>query len=117
MRFLVDAQLPRILAEELRKEGYYAIHTRDLPAENHTSDAEISKIADLEDMIVVSKDNDFVISHLLHNKPRKILIVSTGNIPNIELLDLFKKHLSIIKKAFQDASYVDLSRSYLIVHG
>ena len=53
MRFLVDAQLPRILAEELRKEGYYAIHTRDLPGENHTSDAEISKIADLEDMIGV----------------------------------------------------------------
>ena len=77
MRFLVDAQLPRILAEEFRKEGYYAIHTRDLPGENHTSDAEISKIADLEDMIVVSKDNDFVISHLLHNKPIKILIVSS----------------------------------------
>ncbi len=54
MRFLVDAQLPRILAEELRKEGYYAIHTRDLPGENQTSDSEISKIADLEDMIVVS---------------------------------------------------------------
>lgn len=117
MRFLVDAQLPRILAEELSKEGYYAIHTRDLPGENHTSDAEISKIADLEDMIVVSKDSDFVISHLLHNKPGKILIVSTGNIPNTELLDLFKKHLSIIKNAFQDGSYVELSRSHLIVHG
>ncbi|MCX6963321.1 MAG: hypothetical protein NTZ08_12885, partial [Verrucomicrobia bacterium] len=66
---------------------------------------------------VVSKDSDFVISHLLHNKPGKILIVSTGNIPNTELLDLFKKHLSIIKNAFQDGSYVELSRSYLVVHG
>lgn len=116
MRFLVDAQLPRILAEELRKEGHYALHTRDLPGENHTSDAEISKIADLEDMIVVSKDNDFVISHLLHSKPRKILIVSTGNIPNIQLLDLFRKHLSVIKNAFREGSYVELSRSYLVVH-
>ena len=110
-------KLPRILAEELRKEGHYAIHTRDLPSDNHTSDAEISKIADLEDMIVVSKDNDFVISHLLHNKPRKILIVSTGNIPNIELLELFRKHLSIIKNAFREGYYVELSRAYLIVHG
>jgi predicted nuclease of predicted toxin-antitoxin system len=54
---------------------------------------------------------------LLHNKPGKILIVSTGNIPNTELLDLFKKHLSIIKNAFQDGFYVELSRSHLIVHG
>jgi hypothetical protein len=26
--------LPRILAEELRREGHYALHTRDLPGEN-----------------------------------------------------------------------------------
>ena len=117
MRFLVDAQLPRILAEELRKQGHYAIHTRDLPGENQTSDSEISKIANLEDMIVISKDNDFVINHLLHNDPRKILIVSTGNIPNPELLDLFRKNLDIIKQSFQDGCYVKLSRSYLFVHG
>jgi predicted nuclease of predicted toxin-antitoxin system len=116
MRFLVDAQLPRILAEELVKNGHHAIHTRDLPRENHTSDNEIRRIADLEDMVVVSKDNDFVISHLLHNRPRKILIVSTGNIPNLELLKLFINHLSVIINAFQDACYVELSRSYLVVH-
>jgi len=117
MRFLVDAQLPKLLAEELRKQGHYAIHTRDLPGENQTSDSEISKIANLEDMIVISKDNDFVINHLLHNDPRKILIVSTGNIPNPELLDLFRKNLDIIKQSFQDGCYVELSRSYLFVHG
>ncbi|MFM8830735.1 MAG: DUF5615 family PIN-like protein [Spartobacteria bacterium] len=54
MRFLVDAQLPRILAEELVKNGHHAIHTRDLPLENHTSDEEIRQIADREDMVVVS---------------------------------------------------------------
>ena len=117
MRFLVDAQLPKLLPEELRKQGHYAIHTRDLPGENQTSDSEISKIANLEDMIVISKDNDFVINHLLHKDPRKILIVSTGNIPNPELLDLFRKNLDIIKQSFQDGCYVELSRSYLFVHG
>jgi len=116
MRFLIDAQLPRILAEELFKNGHHAIHTRNLPHANHTSDDEIRRIADLEDMVVVSKDNDFVIRHLLHNIPRKILIVSTGNIPNIELLQLFKAHLSLIIKFFRDGSYVEISRSYLVVH-
>ena len=117
MRFLVDAQLPKILAEELVKNGHHAIHTRDLPLENHTPDEEIRQIADREDMVVVSKDNDFVISHLLYNSPRQILIVSTGNIPNIELLQLFKAHLSLIINSFRDGSYVEISRSYLVVHG
>ena len=117
MRFLVDAQLPKILAEELVKNGHHAIHTRDLPLENNTSDEEIRQIADREDMVVVSKDNDFVISHLLHNSPRQILIVSTGNIPNIELLQLFRAHLSLIINSFKDGSYVEISRSYLVVHG
>ena len=116
MRFLVDAQLPLILAEELVKSGHHAIHTRNLPNANHTSDEEIRQIADREDMVVVSKDNDFVISHLLHNSPRQILIVSTGNIPNIELLQLFRAHLSLIIKFFRDGSYVEISRSYLVVH-
>jgi predicted nuclease of predicted toxin-antitoxin system len=57
-----------------------------------------------------------VISHLLHNSPRKILIVSTGNIPNIELLQLFKAHLSLIINFFRDGSYVEISASYLVVH-
>ena len=45
------------------------------------------------------------------------LNVSTGNIPNPELLNLFRKNLDIIKQSFQDVCYVELSRSYLFVHG
>ena len=61
MRFLVDAQLPRILAEELRKEGYYAIHTRDLPGENHTSDAEISWAKNL---VILARCKDLLLAKL-----------------------------------------------------
>ena len=41
MKFLVDAQLPRRLVERLRDAGHDAVHTRDLPNENRTTDREI----------------------------------------------------------------------------
>jgi predicted nuclease of predicted toxin-antitoxin system len=34
MKFLVDAQLPRRLAQWLQAEGHEAVHTRDLPKGN-----------------------------------------------------------------------------------
>lgn len=44
MKFLVDAQLPRRLARFLQSQGYDAIHTRDLPEGNATSDAYINRL-------------------------------------------------------------------------
>ena len=38
MKFLVDAQLPVKLAQILRQKGYDAIHTKELPHQNQTSD-------------------------------------------------------------------------------
>jgi predicted nuclease of predicted toxin-antitoxin system len=39
--------------------------------------------------VVVTKDSDFVNSFLLSRRPRKLLLVSTGNIGNAELEALF----------------------------
>ncbi len=45
MKFLVDAQLPKVLAEFLCGKGYAAIHTLDLPDKNRTTDKQIIEIA------------------------------------------------------------------------
>lgn len=55
MKFLIDAQLPARLARHLHEAGHDAIHTLDLPGQNRTTDAEIARLADAEDRIVVSK--------------------------------------------------------------
>lgn len=39
MKFLVDAQLPRRLAQSLIEAGFEAIHTLDLPLGNRTPDS------------------------------------------------------------------------------
>lgn len=60
MKFLVDAQLPRRLAEHLRQSGLSAIHTLDLPAGNRTTDLAINELSIREQYVVVTKDSDLL---------------------------------------------------------
>ena len=93
MRFLVDAQLPARLAELLKGAGHDAIHTRELPNGNRSTDREIAQVADTEGQVVVTKDRDFRDGHLLYRSPRSLVVVATGNITNDALLSLFEMHL------------------------
>lgn len=69
MKFLVDAQLPRRLANWLNDAGQDALHTLDLPRKNLTSDSEIINRAQQDGRIVVTKDADFVRSLLITGEP------------------------------------------------
>lgn len=115
MKFLIDAQLPSRLARHLNVTGHDAIHTLDLPEQNRTTDAEIARLADAEDRIVVSKDSDFRDSHLLSGTPARLLVVSTGNVTNRDLLALIDEHLDELVAAFQSARLVQLTTEDLLV--
>ncbi len=97
--------------------GYESIHTLDLPNGNRTGDRSISELADKEGWIVVSKDSDFVISHLLHQKPKMLLQISTGNINNPALENLLLRNMKALETAFQSASHVEINRTSMIIHG
>jgi predicted nuclease of predicted toxin-antitoxin system len=116
MKFLVDAQLPRRFCLWLNEAGHDAIHTFDLPLANRTPDAVILEIAEREGRIVVSKDNDFVQSHLLANRPPQLLLVSTGNIANKVLEGLLRANLDAIARAFETARFVEITRESLVIH-
>ena len=85
MNFLVDAQLPRRMTAWLTVAGSNAIHTLELPDANRTTDEQINDVAVREQRVVVTKDADFVDSHLLRGRPPKLLLISTGNIRNQDL--------------------------------
>ena len=70
-----------------------SIHTRDLPEKNAPPDSKIIRLADDENRIVISKDSDFLDNYILDGSPKKLLIVSTGNINNRNLIRLFEKNL------------------------
>ena len=64
MKFLVDAQLPIRLARFLQSNGYDALHTRELPEQNATSDTQINLISIEQKRVIITKDSDFVDSFM-----------------------------------------------------
>lgn len=116
MRFLVDAQLPVRLARQLARSGHDTRHTSELPDGNRTSDAEITRVADAEDRVVVTKDRDFRTGHLVHASPRRVLLVVTGNVSNDDLLALFDRHLDVIVGALDEVRFVELGPEQIVLH-
>jgi predicted nuclease of predicted toxin-antitoxin system len=116
MKFLVDAQLPLRLARCLRESGHDALHTKELVAQNKTADSVINQLSMAEERIVITKDSDFLESFLIRRQPYKLLLVTTGNIKNSDLEALFLNNLTQIIELFEQHSYLQLSRSSLVVH-
>jgi predicted nuclease of predicted toxin-antitoxin system len=116
MKFLVDAQLPARLKSWLVGNGYDAIHTDDLPERNLTADLTIAAFADQENRIVISKDSDFLKLRILQNKPQKLLMITTGNIVNKELLVLFERNFVTALKLFNTYDVVELNNHFVIGH-
>jgi predicted nuclease of predicted toxin-antitoxin system len=108
MKFLVDAHLPPGLCVLLQAAGHDALHTRDLPASNQTSDEAINDLSLKDQRVVVSKDTDFYYSHLLHRKPWKLLLVRTGNLSTRDLNRLVHAHLPKITELLEANSLVEL---------
>ena len=115
MNFVVDAQLPRRIVYRLREHGHDALHTFDLQRGNRTPDPEGAAAADSEDRVLVSKDGDFVLSHVLVGVPARLLLVSTGNVSNVEFEHLLLANLEEIVQAFDSTSFVELARTGIIV--
>jgi predicted nuclease of predicted toxin-antitoxin system len=117
MKFLIDAQLPRRMTGWLGSAGCDAIHTLDLPDGNRTTDEQVIECADREQRVVVTKDADFVNSHLLHARPGKLLLISTGNISNRDLEQLVVPLIPDLVREFQAHSFLELGRSGILVRG
>lgn len=116
MKLIIDAQLPRRLADGLRKNGHDAIHTIDLPDGNRTTDEEILRVAGSEDRLLVTKDADFLHFFYVRNRPARLLLISTGNISNSDLEQILMKNLSRIIAEFEEYRFLELTRTSLIVH-
>lgn len=108
MKFLVDAQLPLVLSGFLERRGFDVIHTDKLPNKERTSDIEIRELSLKENRIVITKDYDFVDSYHIKGIPKKLLLISTGNINNKDLLKLFQSNINLICEMFLEYSFIEL---------
>jgi predicted nuclease of predicted toxin-antitoxin system len=117
MKFLVDAQLPRRMIGWLAAAGCDASHTLDLPLGNRTPDRSLTAAADQNERVLITKDGDFVNSHLLSGQPARLLFVTTGNISNRNLEQLLTPLIPRIVADFQTHSFLELGQSGIIIRG
>lgn len=114
MKFIIDAHLPRKLSHFLNEKGFDSIHTLDLPNKNATKDSEINELSLKENRIVISKDSDFYNRYLVKSEPFKLIIISTGNITNKNLLILIEKNLEKILEEISHNFVVEITSKSLI---
>lgn len=116
MKFIIDAQLPRRLAMLLQQSGHDAVHTLDLPLGNRTPDLVINQMSIQEQRVVVTKDSDFVDTLLLRREPWKLILVSTGNIHNDHLMQLFRANLHRLVDGLVDLDFIEINSREVIFH-
>jgi predicted nuclease of predicted toxin-antitoxin system len=116
MKFLVDANLPFKLAVNLRDRGFDTLHTDDLPNKERTTDKEIRKVSIDQDRIVITKDTDFLDSHLIQGIPSKLLLITTGNIINKDLISLIEKYFETAIQLFEIYDLIEINNEEIISH-
>jgi predicted nuclease of predicted toxin-antitoxin system len=117
MKFIVDEQLPFQLASWLKSKGYDAIHANDLPhVLGRLTDTSICQIADAQKRIVITKDEDFWKSYLLTQQPKKLIYLTTGNIKNADLIELFKVNLPTLLELITENNVIEFNRNGFILH-
>ena len=117
MKFLVDAHFPKKLAKWLIDNGEDAEHTQDMPNKNETTDMQIVEKAEAESRIVITKDSDFIQFRIVSGKPDRLLMVTTGNITNKDLIVLFEQNFPTIKKFFKlGKKVIEIDNSAITVH-
>lgn len=116
MKFLLDAQLPLALKTWLKGQGHDVVHTLDLPQKNLTHDSYIIDLSVAEDRILITKDSDFFDHFTLKGTPPKLLMITTGNIVNKELISLFQLNFEKVADLLQQYAVIEMNNTDIIVH-
>jgi predicted nuclease of predicted toxin-antitoxin system len=117
MNFLLDVHLPISPSKFLDKQpDCTSIHLNQILQRWNTPDKDICRYADDNDLVVVTKDDDFKNSHFINKTPKKLIRITLGNISNSELVLIFGKYLPfILSIGRQKNSYIEVDREQLIV--
>ena len=116
MKFIVDEQLPQRLAIWLREKGYDAIHADDIPhTDGRLTDVAICKFADVHNRVVITKDEDFWQRYLMMNEPKKLIYVTTGNIKNADLIQLFDRNIQLLVLHITSHNVIEINQRGMVI--
>lgn len=105
MRFLCDVHISYRVRNFLSEE-HYCVHVNNILQGDKTKDKDIATYSNQENLILVTKDEDFVDSYLLKRLPAKLLKINLGNISTNELIKLIGETLPIIEKIKDDHHFL-----------
>jgi predicted nuclease of predicted toxin-antitoxin system len=100
VRFLIDTQLPRLLARRLQDAGHEAVHVLDLSLAQ-CPDNDLWHHARDHDMVIVTKDEDFAEWVLAGRHGPSVVWLRIGNCTNIELVAWLLPQWSHVAEALQ----------------
>ena len=109
MNFIIDAQLPPSLKFIFNDRNIRCIHTLDLVDQNNTTDTEIRDYCEVNDSILITKDEDFYYTHILNNRPRKLILIKIGNCSKSEIISIIKANLDVIIEKIQVENLIFIS--------
>ncbi len=115
MKFLVDEQLPALLAEWLCSKNHDAVHVSALLTKLRIPDGHICERSMAEERVVITKDVDFLNTYLIKQQPYKLVYITTGNLKNRQLLDLFRSQLEQLVQTLETAQVVELNQRVMNV--
>lgn len=105
MKFLCDVHISIKLAKHLSNIGFECIHINTILDKWFTSDSNIAKYADSNDLILITKDFDFKSSFIVNKTPKKLIKINLGNISNIQLIEIFDQYISEIETVNNKQDY------------
>jgi len=106
MKFLCDVHISFKIQKLLVSLGFEAIHINEILDKWYTSDKDICSYADLNDMIVITKDSDFRDSFFIKQTPKKLVKINLGNISNQELIKILSENIVAIQKLNSKAFFL-----------
>jgi predicted nuclease of predicted toxin-antitoxin system len=112
VRFLVDENLSRSLADLLAKGGHDAVHVRDLEAAGAT-DSAIMALAAADDRIIISADTDFgaLLAHSRATKPSVILVRALVDRRPPELAGIIMANLDVLEEHLRSGAIAAFTQS------
>ena len=110
MKFLIDEQLPYLLADWLQDKGHDAVHVTSLLTNERIPDGYICERSMVEERVVITKDTDFFNTYLIKQQPYKLIYVTTGNLKNRQLLDLFRISLGQLITTLETAQVIEINQ-------
>jgi predicted nuclease of predicted toxin-antitoxin system len=105
LRFLIDANLPPVLAKQLVTLGHEAEHVFRLGLKG-AQDQGIWAHAKTTTSVIVTRDDDFVIRRILEGGGPSVVWVRMGNVRRATLLPKFEAALPQIVQALSNGDAV-----------